>query len=77
MSSVMRKHDHVPSVAIFRDCRDVVVNLNPAGKVSEEPGIMLIPWTSRGGNCLRQEEPRLKFLSSVCLYTNCIFYMLH
>lgn len=27
---------------------------------------MLIPWTSRGGNCLRQVEPRLKFLSSFC-----------
>lgn len=56
----------VPSVVIFLDCPDVVVNLNPAGNVSEDPGIMLIPWTSRGGNCLRQVEPRLKFLSSFC-----------
>lgn len=76
MSSVLRKYEHIPSDAIFRDCPDVVVNLNPAGRVSEEPGIMLIPWTSRGGNCLRQDEPRLKFLSSVYLDTNFIFYML-
>lgn len=60
----------IPSVAIFLDGPDVVVNLNPAGSVSDEPGIMLIPWTSRGGNCLRQEEPCLKFLSSLCEHKN-------
>lgn len=59
----------VPSVVIFLDCPDVVVNLNPAGNVSEEPGIMLIPCTSRGGNCLLQVDPRLKFLSSLCQYS--------
>lgn len=58
----------VPSVVIFLDCPDVVVNLNPAGNVSEDPGIMLIPCTSRGGNCLLQVDPRLKFLSSLCQY---------
>lgn len=65
------KNKVVPSVVIFRECPDVVVNLNPAGSVSEEPGIMLIPWTSRGGNCLLQEGPRLKFLSSHWKYKAC------
>lgn len=63
------RKEPIPSLAIFRDCPDVVVRRNPAGSVSEAPGIMLIPWTSRGGNCRRQEGPRLKFLSSLCQHT--------
>lgn len=63
----------VPSVVIFLDCPDVVVNLNPAGNVSEDPGIMLIPCTSRGGNCLLHVDPRLKFLSSLCQDRNIIW----
>lgn len=53
----------LPSGGSLRECPDVAVRRNPAGSVSAEPGIMLIPWMSLGGNCLRQDGPR-KSLSS-------------
>ena len=46
-----------PSGGNLRECPDVV-SRKPAGSVSAEPGIMLIPWTSLGGNCLRHDGPR-------------------
>ena len=53
----------LPSGGRRRECPEPVVRRNPAGSVSAEPGIMLIPWTSRGGNWRRHDGPR-KSLSS-------------
>lgn len=52
-----------PSGGSLREWPDVVVRRKPAGSVSADPGIMLMPWMSRGGNCLRHDGPR-KSLSS-------------
>lgn len=54
-----------PSGGSLRECAEVAVRRKPAGRVSAEPGIMLIPWTSRGGNCLLHDGP-LKSFSSHC-----------
>lgn len=64
-----REKEPVPSAGTLRECPEVVVRRKPAGSVSEAPGIMLIPCTSRGGNCRRHDGPRLKFLSSLCQHT--------
>lgn len=53
----------LPSGGSLREWPDVAVRRNPAGSVSADPGIILIPWTSRGGNCLLHDGP-LKSLSS-------------